>query len=287
MTEKELKDIVKKHNKYAKNLGSKSEEVKRAIALTKNKRISKESYTIVQGLWLNSKVLESNRSIDILYICPGNIYTDESKKKIERLIEVSNRIVVVSSKVIERISSKEKDIGVVSIVKIPRINLDDLKIGEESIVLVLDSLEIIGNIGTIIRTAEGASVDGVILCNKKAGLNNQKIISASQGMVFNVPVIEENKENIEKWLRKNNYTLYYADTLAGKTYYDQEYNRRTVIVMGNERYGINKEWYEIEHKEVYIPMLGNIDSLNVAVATSIITYEVRKQFELKKIKNIE
>jgi len=131
------------------------------------------------------------------------------------------------------------------------------------------------NIGTILRSYDGAKVDAVLVCNKKAKLTNQKLIKASMGAVFTVPIIEfSNAEACITWLSKHQFTIYLADTRADKAYKNYEYGGNTALIVGGERYGISKEWYSCESQLLSIPMHGICDSLNVGVATSIFLYEL-------------
>ena len=132
-----------------------------------------------------------------------------------------------------------------------------------------------GNIGIILRTCDGAGVDAVFICNKKARVTNPKLIKSSMGAVFRIPIIEFNDMNVcAKWLKAHNFSIYLADTRANETYKSFDYDGNSALVIGSERYGISGKWYSCNPHLLSIPMLGICDSLNVGVAASVITYEI-------------
>lgn len=123
--------------------------------------------------------------------------------------------------------------------------------------------------------------DGIILCNRKARLTHPKLIKASQGSNFTVPIVECEMEEAFKWLSENNFKIYLTDTRAEEEYYEEDYKGRIAIVAGSERYGISREWYDKDVNMISIPMYGDCDSLNVAIATTIILYEAGLQLKGK------
>ena len=160
-----------------------------------------------------------------------------------------------------------------AICKLPHFELKDIKLKEKNLVVILDGLEIPGNIGTIIRSVDGAGGDGVILCNRKARLTHPKLIKSSQGSNFTIPIVETEMAEVTDWLYKNNFKIYLTDTRAQKEYYECNFDGRVAIVAGSERYGISREWYDTNCELISIPMYGDCDSLNVAIATTIVLYE--------------
>ena len=139
------------------------------------------------------------------------------------------------------------------------------------------------NIGTIMRTCDGAAIDAVLICNRRARLTHPKILKGSMGAAFTLPIVEyDSVEACKMWLTKHKFAIYLADTRAEKSYHQYEYRGRAALIVGSERYGITREWYDGPVNRLSIPMLGACDSLNVGVATSIILYEMSlKQKKMK------
>jgi TrmH family RNA methyltransferase len=164
--------------------------------------------------------------------------------------------------------------GLFSVIQLPELNIEKLELGENALVMVLDGLEKPGNIGTIIRTCDGAGVDAVFLCNRKSRLTNPLLIKGSMGAVFTIPIVEfDNVRSCIDWLVSHHFNIFLADTKAEISYKHANYTGNTALVMGCERYGISGDWYSSSPKLISIPMLGICDSLNVGVAASILAYE--------------
>ena len=117
-------------------------------------------------------------------------------------------------------------------------------------------------------------LDAVFICNRRARITHPKIIKGSMGAAFTKPIVEfSSVEECKSWLKKKNFKIYLTDTRATKTYFEESYEGRVALIVGSERYGITKPWYEGDYEMIMIPMLGQCDSLNVAIATTIIAYE--------------
>jgi tRNA G18 (ribose-2'-O)-methylase SpoU len=145
-------------------------------------------------------------------------------------------------------------------------------------VLVADGLEIPGNVGTLIRTLDACEADCLVLTNRKTRLTHPKVIRASQGTILTVPTIEfEAVEAAADWLDRLRFTVLLADTDDAVNYRQADYSGRTALVVGSERYGVAKPWYERGYGRVAVPMLGSGDSLNVSVSASILLYEAKAQ----------
>ena len=140
-------------------------------------------------------------------------------------------------------------------------------------IVVLDGLEYPGNIGTILRTADAAQIDGVIVTNCKTNMNNDKIIAGSRGMVFKVPFYTMDADRAADFLASRGYNILLCEPEGGIPYTSADYSGKTAMVFGSEGRGICKAWFDVPHTKVYIPMSGDMHSLNVGVAASIIMYE--------------
>jgi TrmH family RNA methyltransferase len=207
------------------------------------------------------------------------IHTPEGVDLLSSMISRAVRgIYIVSEGVYHRLSEPKSDEGVISLCRLPEVGLDEIRLEDKDLVLILDGLESPGNVGTIIRTAEAAGACAVFICHGQTSVTNPRTVRSSLCSVLSLPVFEAEMEDVQHWLRKNGFTLYFADATGGRIYSNVEYASRSAMVVGNEKYGISPEWYEAEHLSVYIPMTGTVDSLNAGVAASILAYEIRSQF---------
>ena len=149
----------------------------------------------------------------------------------------------VSERVFRRIAERDKPAGLIALVQLNVTTLEQLALKEHNLLVILDSVEIPGNIGTIMRTIDGVHADALILCNRWARIKHPKIIRASQGARFFVPIIEfdDGVETVMHWLKAHDFHVYLADANDGKSYYSCQYFGRVALVAGSERYGITKE----------------------------------------------
>lgn len=263
-------DLLKK---YCRFLGNQSIEIKEIKQILDNKLDDKEGLFFVEGLWAIPKMLDANIEIITFILCYEYQFTSNTIFLVEKIMKTAKHSYSVTSKVFEKLSSRDGSDGLIIIAKIPPHNTDELK--NINTVVVLDGLETPGNIGTIIRSCDGAGIDAVLICNKKSRLTNPKLIKSSMGAAFTIPILEFSDINdCIKWLNELHFKIFLADTSAKLSFRDCEYNEKTALVMGSERYGISNDWYSANPNMIRIPMAGVCDSLNVGIAASIILYEI-------------
>ena len=143
---------------------------------------------------------------------------------------------------------------------------------------MIDGIEIPGNLGTLIRTADACAADCLVLTNRRTRLTHPKVLRSSQGMSVRVPAVEfDEVTDAIAWLGRHGFTVYLADTEGSENYRSGDYGGRTALVVGSERYGISPPWHAGGFRRVGIPMLGSADSLNVAVSAAVLLYEARAQ----------
>ena len=254
--------------------------INRVRNLITNSKPNPEKLFVIEGIWAHNKAVMTNLPVVSFVICPEYIYTPESEALVRHFATLVDEIYVVSAKTFDRFSERDKPDGLLSICRFPVRHPDDLNLPENACVVVLDGLEIPGNIGTIVRTCDGANVDAVLVCNRRARLSHPKVVKGSMGAAFRIPIVEFNDGvDCSAWLREHGFSIYLADTRAEKAYYEHEYKGRCALIMGSERYGIHKEWYQHDYNMLMIPMLGICDSLNVGVAASILIYEASLQIK--------
>lgn len=242
-----------------------------------------ERLFIAEGIWLHEKLLSKPFDIKTFVFCPECIHSEEGLHLLRVWLERCELGYVISKKLMLSLSSRDDVDGFMSIVTFPNPPLHQLQLKDDAVILILDGLESPGNIGTILRTSDGAGVDAVFLCNSKISLNHPKVIKSSMGAVLEIPIFEfEDISACTLWLAENHFKIYLADTKAKDSFKMPHYGERSALVMGNERYGISRAWYEKEPHLISIPMLGNCDSLNVGVAAAIITYEICSKRKLIK-----
>jgi TrmH family RNA methyltransferase len=273
MTPQDVKSIAQRYGKKAFEVGARHEAAARARAAGSGRL---PGHALIEGLWLNRQAAAFGAEFEALYVCPELIYSEEWAGTAGELIGKSAETYVISEKAYEGLSREKSDRGLLSVIRVPQRRLEDIPEGEASLVLVLDGLENPGNVGTLLRAAEGAGADAAVLCNCKTSMGNPAAVRASLLAFLTLPVAEAGFEETIGFLRTRGYTLYVGKAESSVRYCDIGYASRAAVVVGHEKYGPDERWYEKSHVAVGIPMRGRIDSLNVAVAGGILLYEAAK-----------
>ena len=251
--------------------------IKEFIDLKKGSKDDK-AFTL-EGISIIKMLLDSNIKLDTFIYCEEYMYSEDARNLLDRCRRESVNSYAVSKKVFDKLTDLDGPDGFVGIASLPDYDFDDiLSKKDRATLLILDGLEISGNIGTIYRTADGLGVDGIIVCNRRAKLTSSKVVKASMGALFYIPTKQfSDTDECYKWLEERNFNIYLTDTRAEKNYFEVDYKNRVALVAGCERYGIDRKWYKDSAKLIKIPMLGKCDSLNVAVSTVIMASEVIMQ----------
>ncbi len=189
---------------------------------------------------------------------------------------------VVDNKVFKEISDTMTPQGIIAIVRMQKAYMEDV-LEEDTFELVfLENLRDPGNLGTIVRTAEGAGVSAIILSKESVDIYNPKVVRATMGSIFRMKVLYVEDIRAAMRLAQEAGAVLYATHLKGKKYYDEiEFESKVGIIIGNEANGIKRETAEQADYYMKIPMCGQVESLNAAVATAIIMYEISRQRRMK------
>lgn len=184
---------------------------------------------------------------------------------------------IVSEHIMESVSDTKTPQGVISIVKRQHYTVEEVCKGKAPLIIALENIQDPGNLGTILRTAEGAGVTGVLMSGDTVDIYNPKVVRATMGSIFRVPfAVVENLTECIRGLNHKNFRTYSAH-LQGKCFYDFDYRNPTIFCVGNEGNGLSKELSEITNHKIVIPMMGKVESLNVATASTILMYEAMRQ----------
>ena len=183
----------------------------------------------------------------------------------------------VTDKVYARIAYREGTEGIIAVMKEKDTAPEDLSLTADSLVLVLESVEKPGNLGAILRSADAAGADAVIVCDPLTDLFNPNLIRSSIGGIFSVPTVACSSEQAIRWLKANRIQILTAQLQDSSYYYDTDMRKGTAIVMGTEATGLTDIWREAADAHILIPMLGRLDSLNVSVSAAILLFEAVRQ----------
>ena len=253
------------------------EMVKLAVSLSANKQAPSELF-LTEGIWAAEKLVRHQIVVQGLLFCPERISSVEEAESIRALADYAKEVWQISVKCCDKISQRQGADMCFCICEMPQYCVADLEkrivAKKHSLIAILDGLEQPGNIGNILRSLDCAGADGVIVCNKRVKSNHARIIRASLGASFTMPIVEMSDDTLIAWLRKMQIHVYVTDLTATMHYYEPSYQGRIAIVAGNEFKGISPIWHNIEHHKIIIPMFGECESLNVGFATTMTAYEV-------------
>lgn len=149
--------------------------------------------------------------------------------------------------------------------------------GDSAFILVVESIEKPGNLGALLRTADACGVDAVLVCDPLTDIYNPNLIRAGLGSFFTVPVVACTNEEAYNWLIERNVKVFTAQLQDSEWYYNTDFKQGTAIVMGSEAKGLSAFWRNVADAHIKIPMLGEMDSLNVSVSAGVLLYEVVRQ----------
>ena len=183
----------------------------------------------------------------------------------------------VSREVYAKIAMREGTEGVIAEVRTPERKLEDIALPERPLVVVLESVEKPGNLGAVLRSADAAGADAVLICDPLTDLWNPNLIRASIGAVFTVPCVACSSADAIAFLKERDIRILTAQLQDSSLYYDCDMTGGTAIVMGTEATGLTPVWREAADAHIRIPMLGRLDSLNVSVSAAILLFEAVRQ----------
>ncbi|NOU37058.1 MAG: RNA methyltransferase [Kiritimatiellaceae bacterium] len=245
-----------------------NERVKRIIKLQRKASVRRaEGLTVIEGAREVSRAIENGWQPVELWFCPE---LGAEKPGDAGYFQCSRAV-------FEKISYREGPDGVLAVGPLVGKTLADLKLPKNPLILVAEGLEKPGNLGALLRTADGAGADAVIVCDSATDLNNPNVIRASIGTLFYLPVAEATSEETISFLEEKGVKVLSAVPDAKTVYTDVELTGPVAIVVGAEDKGLSDQWKTVAGLNVSIPMLGKNDSLNVSVAAAILLYEVVRQ----------
>jgi TrmH family RNA methyltransferase len=186
-------------------------------------------------------------------------------------------IVEIPPELYKKAAYREGTEGIIAEVEVKELRLDDLALPENPLIVVLEAVEKPGNLGAILRSADAAGADAVIVCDPLTDLYNPNLIRASIGAIFTVPTVAASSEEVIPWLKAKGIQILTAQLQDSSLYYDTDMSRGTAIVMGTESTGLSGKWREAADAHIRIPMLGRLDSLNVSVSAAILLFEAVRQ----------
>lgn len=245
-------------------------KIKNIIKLAKASERREQNRILIEGRREIERAVACGFEIDTLFVCKE--LAGEGAEITARSTEE------VTADVFEKIAYREGSDGLLAVAIPQYADLQSFTPKKKNpLIIVLETVEKPGNLGAVMRTADAAGVDAVIIADPRTDLYNPNAIRASVGCIFSVPLFACSSEECIKWLKTNNITIYCTYLKASIDYLDADFKKASAIVMGTEATGISQQWVDAADQNIIIPMNGIADSLNVSVTTAIVTFEAVRQ----------
>jgi TrmH family RNA methyltransferase len=249
--------------------------IKEFIQLKEKSRTRKKTGKfLIEGKRELSLGIKGGYKIETLLFFPDLF----SESEANALHSYDIEIIQISKEVFQKLAHRDTTEGVIAVVKSKNHQLEDLRFKSKNpLILVAEAPEKPGNIGALLRTADAANVDAVIIANPKSDLYNPNIIRSSVGCVFTTEIAMASSADAIAFLKKYNFNIFSSTLQESEAYHTQDYTQPTAIVVGTEATGLTQEWRDAATKNISIPMQGDIDSMNVSVAAGILIFEAKRQ----------
>lgn len=266
-----MKEITSVQNPFIKQL---------ILLREKSRNRKKEGVFVIEGEREIQLAIQGN------YVLETVLFQKEifSEEKVKRLLPAGNKeiqTICISKDVYEKLTYRSSTEGIIAVAKTKSHLLKDVDFkGNNPLVLVAEAPEKPGNIGALLRTADAAGIDAVLIANPKTDLYNPNIIRSSVGCLFTTSVAMGTTSEIISFLKEKNIKIFCAALSASKPYTEVSFKEASAIVVGTEDDGLTDEWLQNSHQNIIIPMEGVIDSMNVSVAAAVLIFEAKRQREV-------
>lgn len=259
-----MKEITSVQNKLVKEL----------FQLREKSRLRKKTNTfLIEGQREISLAVKGSYEIEKIFFVPDLF----SVEQLDELNITAERI-AISDEVYSKLALRDSTEGVIALAKGKSISLNELKFDKENpLILIGESIEKPGNVGALLRTADAANIDAVIISEAKSDFYNPNVIRSSVGCVFTNNIVSTTNDELIPWLKEKGIKVFSAALSASKPYTEVDFKGPSAIVVGTEATGLSDKWLNASDQNIIIPMEGEIDSMNVSVSAAIILFEAKRQ----------
>ena len=247
--------------------------IKSLVLLQEKAKARKQSGTfLMEGQREISIAIKGGYQIETVLFLP-EICTEKEASQLAPTAE----LIEINKEVFQKLAYRDTTEGILAIAKTKSTLLSDLQLSQNPLILVAEAPEKPGNIGALLRTADAAHLDAVIIANPKSDLYNPNIVRSSVGCLFTNQIATGTTAEIIAFLKEKNIAIYCATLQNSNGYHLENYTTPTALVVGTEATGLTQEWRDAATQNIIIPMQGEIDSMNVSVAAAILIFEAKRQ----------
>jgi len=263
--------------KYLSITSAQNNKIKQLIRLKNRRKRDKTALFLIEGYREIKRAFEKGLPLVALFFCSDFFLGNHEFFLID---SIGTENFHLPSSLFQKISYRDRPDGLIAVGKQMQTTLNDWVFHDSSIYVVAESIEKPGNLGTILRSCDAAGVNGVVICDRRTDIYNPNVVRASVGTLFTVPVVEAQGIEAYQWFKERNISLIATSPSASLKYTEASLKGPLALLFGTEQLGLSEFWIKRANLHVKIPMLGAADSLNVAMATTLILYEILRQKNL-------
>jgi TrmH family RNA methyltransferase len=251
--------------------------VKAAAKLRNSRQRAEQGRFLIDGIREIGRALDGGITIEEVFVFEQQCSSHEAKQLLARINTARSSRFEVSRSVYDVLAYGSRMEGIVAVGKIPKRSLADLRLPDRPLVAVLEGVEKPGNVGAVLRSADGAGVSAVIVADGGSDLYNPNVIRSSIGTVFTMPICAASSAEALAWLRERRLAIYAARVDGLVDYTACDFMQGCAIVLGSEAEGLSKAWRASDIRAIRLPMLGVADSLNVSATAAVVFYEALRR----------
>ena len=252
--------------------------VKQVVRLRRRRHRESEGLFLIEGYREIQCAVDACVGVKALFTCEQFYSHSGSRTLVHQLAGNADvSVEPVSPEVFAKISVRENTDGLLAVAPSPAWPMNDMQVPPNGLFLISTATEKPGNLGTILRSADAAGVDGVVVCGSGTDVLNPNVVRASLGTVFSVPVAQADADSVRSWIMRHTLRTIAATPDADRLYTEADMVRPCAILMGSEHAGLDVEWLNSADDQVRLPSVGQADSINVAMAATVMLFEARRQ----------
>lgn len=256
--------------------------IKNVVKLRERRHRDRQGLMIIEGYRELRRAIDNQVPIQDIFYCPELYQGENEPRLLQDSLALGARHQPVTANVFRKIAYRDRPEGLLALAPIPKHDFEALKARypepkKDLFLLVCESIEKPGNLGTILRSSDAAGVDAVLVCDKVTDVFNPNVVRASLGTLFSKSVFQLSSKEALSWLREHKIPSFAATPAADKRHSDTDMSLPCALVIGSEQYGLSELWMNEADQQIRIPMLGQADSLNAAQAATLLMFEVVRQ----------
>lgn len=263
--------------RYTRITSASNHHIRDAIQIREKRTKFKHTAFLIEGPHLVEMAVNGGARISTVFVTKVFMNKKEHQVFLRRLAGVAGEIFEVTEQVLGKMSDIETPQGITAVVSYHLLKPTELALQHTALIVVIDSIQDPGNLGTIIRTADAAGADAVVLLPGTCDAFIPKVIRSTSGSIFNVPVVYAEPEALVAWLREKKIHFAVTEGKAGKDIFSANLSGPLAIAFGNEAHGVSSKLKHAADSALSIPIFGKAESLNVAASAAICLYEILRQ----------